>query len=156
MHGKEPPPVEILENLTARGGNIVNRTTENFQPVTKTNLGNESDSENEESKTPKEDKMDLDEPTSGTRSTRGTSLILDTGAFVDMSFKACDNNHHNASSSSPKWALRDRLVIHLEHLLNLHSPRLRPTLLRTILPAPPSLLQITSRSPKYPSHSAQS
>ena len=72
MHGKDPPPIEILENLTAKGGNILTRTVDNFQPPQRSNLQNGDDSDSDGVKTPKEDKMDVDEPGSGTaRSTRG-------------------------------------------------------------------------------------
>jgi chromatin structure-remodeling complex subunit RSC9 len=32
IHGKEPPPREILEDITAKGGNLLTRTLENFRP----------------------------------------------------------------------------------------------------------------------------
>ena len=66
--------MDILEKLTAKGGDILSRTVENFQPPQKgvgmTNGG--SDSEDEEERTPKEEKMDIDDPGSGAgRTTRG-------------------------------------------------------------------------------------
>ncbi|KAL9127554.1 MAG: hypothetical protein Q9217_003596 [Psora testacea] len=74
MHGREPPPVEILEKLTAKGGDILNRTVETFQiPQKGPNLANgASDSEAEQASTPRGDKMDIDDPGSGGgRTTRG-------------------------------------------------------------------------------------
>ena len=76
MHGREPPPIEILEKLTAKGGDILNRTVENFQiPQKGLHLANgASDSEAEDASTPKEGKMDVDDPGSGGgRTTRGLS-----------------------------------------------------------------------------------
>jgi chromatin structure-remodeling complex subunit RSC9 len=73
--GKEPPPKEILEDVTAKGGNVMSRTLENFTPRVsreQENLqnGDASDSSPEQ-KTPREEKMD-DDPGSATgRSTRG-------------------------------------------------------------------------------------
>lgn len=32
FHHKEPPPREILEDLTAKGGDLLHRTLENFKP----------------------------------------------------------------------------------------------------------------------------
>lgn len=76
LHGREPPPVEILEKLTAKGGDILSRTVENFRPPQRSNLANgDSDSGGEDSKTPKDEKMDIDEPGSVGRSTRG-KLVL--------------------------------------------------------------------------------
>lgn len=72
--GKEPPPKEILEDVTAKGGNVMGRTLENFvRPVTRElELADASDASPEQ-KTPKEEKMDTTEdPGSATgRSTRG-------------------------------------------------------------------------------------
>ena len=72
LHGREPPPIEILEKLTAKGGDILSRTVENFRPPQRSSLVNgDSESGGEESKTPKDEKMDIDEPGSVGRSTRG-------------------------------------------------------------------------------------
>lgn len=73
---KAPPPVEILERTTAKGANVMGRTLENFQSRgsrDEENLanGHSSDAE-EQDKTPKAEKMEVDEPESATgRSTRG-------------------------------------------------------------------------------------
>ena len=77
IHGQDPPPVSILEKLTAKGGDTLGRTVENFQPPpSRGSFANgTSDSEGEEAKTPKEEKMDIDDPGSGGRVTRG-HLIL--------------------------------------------------------------------------------
>lgn len=77
LHKRDPPPREILEDLTAKGGDLLHRTVENFRPpiVGRPSLSNGQDSDGsgaEESKTPKEDKMDVDEPGSGgARTSRG-------------------------------------------------------------------------------------
>lgn len=80
FHHREPPPKEILEDVSAKGGDLLNRTVENYlgaankEPENMAN-GKEEDSEGSEpevQKTPKEDKMDIDEPGStGGRITRG-------------------------------------------------------------------------------------
>ena len=73
---RDPPPVEILEKLTAKGGDILSRTMENFQPPRSNVANGESDSGGEEARTPKDEKMDTDEPGSGAggRSSRGEQL----------------------------------------------------------------------------------
>jgi hypothetical protein len=86
VHKREPPPKEILEDVSAKGGDLLNRTVENyFRPVSREaeSLANGQDKDSDDSdqdthKTPKEDKMDIDEPGStGGRITRGeTSLYL--------------------------------------------------------------------------------
>ncbi len=80
LHGREPPPIEILEKLTAKGGDILSRTVENFRPPQRSSLVNgDSESGGEDSKTPKDEKMDIDEPGSVGRSSRGelvTTLMV--------------------------------------------------------------------------------
>ncbi|KAL8848672.1 MAG: hypothetical protein Q9221_006346 [Calogaya cf. arnoldii] len=69
-YNKEPPPKEILEQVTARGGDLLTRTLENYsQP----SIEDAEPSGDDEVTTPNGgDKMDLDEPGSGPgRSTRG-------------------------------------------------------------------------------------
>jgi chromatin structure-remodeling complex subunit RSC9 len=71
---KEPPPKEILEEVTAKGGNVMTRTLDNFTrptPREQTNLENGDASDaSPEQKTPKEEKMD-DDPGSASGRTRG-------------------------------------------------------------------------------------
>jgi chromatin structure-remodeling complex subunit RSC9 len=77
FHKKQPPPKEILEDLTAKGGDLLNRTIENYTPRVSReaeNLVNGDDDSDMEQKTPGQDKMDVDEPGStGGRVTRGKS-----------------------------------------------------------------------------------
>ncbi|KAF2267519.1 hypothetical protein CC78DRAFT_613955 [Lojkania enalia] len=78
IHKREPPPKEILEDVSAKGGDLLNRTVENyFRPASREaqrlrgeDDSEESDEEGDIKKTPKEDKMDLDEPGSTGRVTR--------------------------------------------------------------------------------------
>ena len=76
VHNQEPPPKEILENISAKGGDLLTRSIENFRPPQsreqQTNGNDSEGSGDEERKTPKEEKMDLDDPGSGGgRTTRG-------------------------------------------------------------------------------------
>ena len=75
VHKQEPPPKEILEDLTAKGGDLLSRSAETFRPPQRYEPlpnGNDTEgSEDDASKTPKGDRMDLDEPASGERRTRG-------------------------------------------------------------------------------------
>lgn len=89
IHGQEPPPVSILEKLTAKGGDTLGRTLENFQPPpARAELANgASDSDDEGSKTPKEEKMDVDDPGSGGgRTTRGglSSNVFTTFSALNL------------------------------------------------------------------------
>ncbi|KAK7545999.1 RSC complex subunit Rsc9 [Phyllosticta paracitricarpa] len=79
FHHKEPPPKEILEDVSARGGDLLTRTKDNFVASTnsvpdKLANGQEKDSDDsgeDEQQTPREDRMDIDEPGStGGRVTR--------------------------------------------------------------------------------------
>ena len=92
LRGREPPPIEILEKLTAKGGDILSRTVENFRPPQKSSMFNgDSESGGEGSKTPKDEKMDIDEPGSLGRSSRGESItklvnLQSTGSSPAHSF----------------------------------------------------------------------
>jgi chromatin structure-remodeling complex subunit RSC9 len=79
VHNREPPPKEILEDVSAKGGDLLNRTVDNFFPPSSREAerlrNGEEDSEDDEEggdakKTPKDDKMEVDEPGSVGRSTR--------------------------------------------------------------------------------------
>lgn len=75
---KEPPPKEILEEVTAKGGNVMGRTLDNFErPHTREegNLanGNSSDADVPE-QTPKQEKAEVEDlpgSATGARSSRG-------------------------------------------------------------------------------------
>jgi hypothetical protein len=81
FHKREPPPKEILEDVSAKGGDLLNRTLENYLPRASReadNLanGDRSDSEDEHNTPKANDKMDIDEPGStGGRATRGTCYV---------------------------------------------------------------------------------
>ena len=99
MHGQEPPPVAILEKLTAKGGDTLGRTIENFQPPEAQSemINGAGDSEGEGSRTPKEAKMDIDEPSSGGRVTRGELVKkwLDVIAYSET----CNARSSSSTSS---------------------------------------------------------
>jgi len=78
QHNQTPPPVEILEDLTARGGDLLNRTLENYAYRASNALANgESNDESDHTMTPKGDKMDGDEPGSiSGRVTRGKNGVF--------------------------------------------------------------------------------
>ena len=108
IHNQEPPPKEILENLTAKGGDLLKRTVENFRPPSG-NYGNaqDSDASADESKTPKEEKMDVDEPGSGGRTTRGRSDLCFTNIVSRLQLTAL----RPASSPSSAGSLSTRYHI---------------------------------------------
>ncbi|KAL9586070.1 MAG: hypothetical protein Q9203_003993 [Teloschistes exilis] len=69
-HGKQPPPRQILEDLTAKGGDLLTRTLHNFRPTVEDAA--DASGEEEAAAPPSADRMDVDDPGSGAgRSTRG-------------------------------------------------------------------------------------
>jgi len=76
----EPPPKEILEDVTAKGGDLLNRTLENYTPRVSReteNLANGDDESESEQKTPGHEKIEVDDPAStGGRVTRGKKRKL--------------------------------------------------------------------------------
>ncbi|OBT66998.1 hypothetical protein VE03_04245 [Pseudogymnoascus sp. 23342-1-I1] len=74
IHGKEPPPKEILEDVTAKGGGLLERTIENYRPASRreTNaLGLEGSEASGDDGTPVRDLVGDETPGSGGRATRG-------------------------------------------------------------------------------------
>ncbi|KAG9238914.1 hypothetical protein BJ875DRAFT_449854 [Amylocarpus encephaloides] len=70
VHGKEPPPKEILEHQTAKGGGLLTRTLENFKSRKQT-ADDQSEASGEDG-TPSRDRNGSEEaPGSGGRITRG-------------------------------------------------------------------------------------
>lgn len=75
IHGKEPPPKEILEDVTAKGAGLLDRTLENYRPSSRreTNaLGLDGSEASGDDGTPVRDTIgNEDTPGSGGRATRG-------------------------------------------------------------------------------------
>jgi hypothetical protein len=94
VHKREPPPKEILEDVSAKGGDLLTRTVENFlRPASREadrlrgdDDSEGSDEEGDTKKTPKEDKMDLDEPGSTGRVTRGKFMYAACQRRTTLSF----------------------------------------------------------------------
>ena len=77
VYKKEPPPKEILEQLTAKGGDLLSRTVDNFRtPHSRDQLVNGHESDGSDGhRTPKQERLDGEELGSGTR-TRGESSLV--------------------------------------------------------------------------------
>jgi hypothetical protein len=82
VHKQEPPPKSILENETAKGGELLTRTLENYTPrsAQKSYVPNGVDGHDSEmadefdtNRTPKADRIDAEDPSSTGRVTRGRS-----------------------------------------------------------------------------------
>ena len=88
---REPPPKEILEDVTAKGGGLLTRTMENFaRPISREteSLANGHDTASPEpAKTPKEEKMDVDESGSASgRTTRGELILVSCLSSICSTF----------------------------------------------------------------------
>ena len=72
--------------MTAKGGDLLNRTLENYTPRISReaeNLANGDDDSDVEQKTPSHDKMDVDEPGStGGRVTRGKCVMVQAQSAI--------------------------------------------------------------------------
>lgn len=75
VHGKEPPPKEILEETTAKGAGLLTRTLENYRPSARREtgaLGNDNSEASGDDGTPARERNASEEtPGSGGRVTRG-------------------------------------------------------------------------------------
>ena len=71
IHKREPPPKDILEDVTAAGGNLLTRTRENYKKSSSRDerLGDGAEldaSSDDVLQTPRGDRMDVDDPNSAT------------------------------------------------------------------------------------------
>jgi hypothetical protein len=89
FHKREPPPKEILEDVSAKGGDLLNRTLENYtvraiREADNLGGGSQEGGSDDEHKTPNaSEKMDVDEPGStGGRVTRGRLSKGDKGPVL--------------------------------------------------------------------------
>jgi chromatin structure-remodeling complex subunit RSC9 len=75
IHGKEPPPKEILEDQTAKGSGLLTRTMDNYRPSNRREtgaLGNDNSEASGDDGTPVRERHGSEEaPGSGGRVTRG-------------------------------------------------------------------------------------
>ncbi|TVY84820.1 Chromatin structure-remodeling complex subunit rsc9 [Lachnellula suecica] len=72
IHKKEPPPREILEDLTAKGGALLTRTLDNYKPARRETLGPDHSEASGDDGTPSRERNASEEaPGSGGRVTRG-------------------------------------------------------------------------------------
>ena len=78
FHKREPPPKEILEDVSAKGGDLLKRTVENYarrSSKIERDLGvggpEAESSDVDRDRSPKQEKMDVDEPASAGRIQRG-------------------------------------------------------------------------------------
>lgn len=69
VHNKEPPPPEILEEVSAKGGNLLTRTIENWRPRDRSTAQNSPQPSGDDG-TPARDSKPEDTPSSG-RAARG-------------------------------------------------------------------------------------
>lgn len=80
FHNRQPPPKEILEDVSAKGGDLLNRTLENYRrPMSRDERvanGMEPEGSDDEGHTPAADAMDVDEP--GSIGRRGEHLSKHT------------------------------------------------------------------------------
>ena len=115
IHKQEPPPKEILEQTTAKGGDLLSRTLDNFKaPQIKEQIANGHDSdgsEDEAHKTPKTERVDGDEPGSGGGRIRGRQIIIvfycDIQTNYGIVYKVCGKHLHSVSCFNLMYPLRD-------------------------------------------------
>lgn len=71
VHGKEPPPKEILEDVTAKGASLLTRTRENFRGKRESNVNATDSAASGDDGTPTRERPALDSTTSSARASRG-------------------------------------------------------------------------------------
>ena len=105
IHGKEPPPKEILEDQTAKGSGLLNRTMENYRPSNRREtgaLGNDNSEASGDDGTPVRDRNGSEEaPGSGGRVTRGLRQAPPQRILFQPDTQSSRHNRHSAVTSHP-------------------------------------------------------
>ncbi|KAI9807560.1 MAG: hypothetical protein M1825_005500 [Sarcosagium campestre] len=109
VHGKEPPPKEILEDISARGADILTRTVENFRPHGAREQGYLANSEDgdgsaaEDHQTPKEELNEIEDPSSVGRATRGLRQAPPQRILFQPDLSSTrQSRHSSANINSPQ------------------------------------------------------
>lgn len=71
VHGKEPPPKEILEDVTAKGANLLSRTLENFRGKRDSNIGGHDSAASGDDGTPARERPPTGDLSASGRASRG-------------------------------------------------------------------------------------
>ncbi|CEJ90921.1 Putative RSC complex subunit Rsc9 [[Torrubiella] hemipterigena] len=71
VHGKEPPPKEILEDVTAKGANLLSRTIDNFRGKRESNIGGNDSAASGDDGTPARERPPPTDVSSSGRASRG-------------------------------------------------------------------------------------
>ncbi|KAI9834072.1 MAG: hypothetical protein M1819_003357 [Sarea resinae] len=106
FHKKEPPPRNILEDVSAGGGGLLNRTTENYVKPGRDSTSfadgqQSSGSEDEASKTPKDAKTEQEDPGSGAgRVTRGLRQAPPQRVLFQPDVSSSRQTRHSTTSSA--------------------------------------------------------
>jgi chromatin structure-remodeling complex subunit RSC9 len=103
IHGKQPPPKEILEDQTAKGSGLLTRTTENYRPLRRDTgaLGNDNSEASGDDGTPVRDRNGSEEaPGSGGRVIRGLRQAPPQRILFQPDTQS-SRNSRNATSHTP-------------------------------------------------------
>jgi chromatin structure-remodeling complex subunit RSC9 len=71
VHGKEPPPKDILEDVTAKGASLLTRTRENFRGKRESNIGAADSAASGDDGTPARERPTVDAASASARASRG-------------------------------------------------------------------------------------
>ncbi|KAK5987867.1 hypothetical protein PT974_12002 [Cladobotryum mycophilum] len=103
VHGKEPPPKEILEDVTAKGASLLTRTKENFRGKRESNVGATDSAASGDDGTPVRERPALDAAASA-RASRG----LREAPLKEFSFNRIQG-HLALQGKAPT----NKIIIHL-------------------------------------------
>ncbi|PHH91246.1 hypothetical protein CDD83_1205 [Cordyceps sp. RAO-2017] len=106
VHGKEPPPKEILEDVTAKGASLLTRTRENFRGKRDGNVNATDSAASGDDGTPTRERPAAENPTSSARASRGLReappqrVIFqpDTGSKPSRVTRHASSNHQQQAA----------------------------------------------------------
>lgn len=178
IHGKEPPPRDILEDVTAKGASLLTRTRENYRGKRESNMNANDSAASGDDGTPVRERPVVDTVAASARASRGLReappqrVIFqpDTGPSrasrtASAAHAASSNmNHtqspaHHSNMSMPHaghHGMRGPSIIHhppnsenTSHMVNQYQPRhLKPLQLRAV--ATPSSAPGEFQRPRLP------
>lgn len=121
VHGKEPPPKDILEDVTAKGAGLLTRTRENFRPKRESTVGGGPDSATAsgDDGTPVRERPTVDFGSSarasrGLREAPAQRVIFqpDTGSSRNSAAKAASNQAMHPTNQPPSAAAQAQMHVH--------------------------------------------
>lgn len=153
VHGKEPPPKDILEDVTAKGAGLLTRTRENFRGKRESNFGGAADSAaSGDDGTPVREKPALD-VTASARASRGLReappqrVIFQPDTGPSRVRQASSHQNHT-SSPTPNSSSSNAHHMDMHSTPSMHQPQRGPSIMHQPTVSENASALVTSYQPR--------